>query len=651
MKRFQNFLSILFLIGLVFTSQNAKAAEDKNKAMPWVPFLLLNQTVTMTISGKATIPNYTPAGSLALVVDGLNGSVCGGGMSDRDGNFSIKATITKDIKRVLVYAVDPNNPEYYVTAYIDLDENNKSNGLSWPESAGIYKSEPPKNSDITINIDAGTLAESLVSDYSGLGKKDFSQEELDAVFTLSRALTEGTYSSRLCSQEQDLQIDSLLTSLSTNRNRAPSIPAIRKIIDSYVQQPGDLITRVRRAQEYATNSITSSNYKVRRGAPATVGLGAMVLYGLGYLSGPVGWSILGISAVGIAYTETSVNSVRNKIKRFDIGSLRAEQFSWISQSELEAAIEIIFTSGYGNCQEKGLVGAYIASRFDEFEQVAHIVSLTDKYSIGGAAEHSFSIACTGKESVYDIENLLSAKIYNGLVNPPQEFYSAGCYLVDPWAGKVELLTKEMVASERWQNLSQVMKVSLEDKRNASPELSYSANSVINKSSFSKAGQTCPEDLVCNTCTSDSYLESTVCKSFIPPVAGNDKKYYLFKRSGSGYRKKWGGWSDRFTGYDYFYQYILPSDAEAIKDAYSKFQEATANACDGGPALCPCAPYPDIWVEGKVEVVGIFDTVEELDPFRCDNHHYGPYYLICNMWNLESAPYPGYWPAINGVCGD
>ncbi|RJP78049.1 MAG: hypothetical protein C4522_13855 [Desulfobacteraceae bacterium] len=128
-----------------------------------------------------------------------------------------------------------------------------------------------------------------------------------------------------------------------------------------------------------------------------------------------------------------------------------------------------------------------------------------------------------------------------------------------------------------------------------------------------------------------------------------KKYYLFKTSGTGYRMMWGGWADKMTGYDYSYQYILPSEAQSVKDQLSQFDEFTANNCERGPAICPCPPYPDIWESGSVDVVGAFDTLEELDAYRCDNPHNAGSTLICNMWDQESAQGSQFWDPINSIC--
>ncbi|RJP78048.1 MAG: hypothetical protein C4522_13850 [Desulfobacteraceae bacterium] len=136
-----------------------------------------------------------------------------------------------------------------------------------------------------------------------------------------------------------------------------------------------------------------------------------------------------------------------------------------------------------------------------------------------------------------------------------------------------------------------------------------------------------------------------------PQEQNVKKYYVFKTSGTGYRKKWGGWADKMTGYDYSYQYIFPSEVQSVKDQLSQFDAFTASNCERGPAICPCPPYPDIWVSGNVEVFGPFDTLEELDPYRCDNPHNSGATLICNMWDLESAQGSQFWDPINSICNE
>lgn len=655
MKNIKQFIFIISIsisiVNFIIFSHNAKAFVQSNETMPWISLLLSIDTTTVTISGKATIPNYTPAGSLMLLVDCYEDKrICGGGISDTNGNYTINASVPKDTKYVLVYAVDPNNPEYYVKAYININDINVSKGSfnTFDSEINSKKQEPISNGDILRDLNARSLAESLVREYSYRQPGDFSQKEWDAVATIESAIREGTYKCKLCSTEQNEQIDTLLVSLSESQD----IPEIEQKIDSFVRQPGELINRVRNAQAFFTNSITSSNYKQERGVPAATGLAALAAYAAGIIPGPVGWGFAGVSAVQIAYNEFRVTITRNMLDSLYLPSLVGQPSGQVLRRDLEEAAIIIYYLGYGNCLEKGIAGAYIASRFNEFKQVAHVVIETDNYSLGNSfADHSFAIACTEDESVYNISDLINAEKWVNWITPPQEFYSAGCYLIDPWAGKTELLTPSIVANERWHKVSHVMKLYMRSmKRNDTIKL-YQEGSVIDKILVPKISKSCSINSSCNTCPTKEELTSRVCTPFTLPVSGNEKKYYLFKRSGSGYRGMWGGWSDRLTGYDYFYQYILPSEAETVKENFSKFSESRDGACQNTPSVCPCPPYPAIWASGKIEIVGIFDTLEELDPYRCNNHHRGPSYLICNMWNEESAPHPGFWPAIQDLCSD
>jgi hypothetical protein len=128
-----------------------------------------------------------------------------------------------------------------------------------------------------------------------------------------------------------------------------------------------------------------------------------------------------------------------------------------------------------------------------------------------------------------------------------------------------------------------------------------------------------------------------------------KRYYVFKRSGTGYRKKWGGYAERREGYDYFYHYILPSQVSDVMSDSAAFAQFTQNACSGTyPPTCPCATYPDIWQSGKIELMGGFDTYEEMDPYRCDTYQFDPWNIICTQWEYETDP--KYWNNINAICG-
>ncbi len=121
---------------------------------------------------------------------------------------------------------------------------------------------------------------------------------------------------------------------------------------------------------------------------------------------------------------------------------------------------------------------------------------------------------------------------------------------------------------------------------------------------------------------------------------------MFKRSGSGYQKRWGGFAWYSSGYDYFYSHILPSEVQGVKDDWSKFDETSEKACKDSPPICPCLNNTEIWVTGSVEIVGSFDTVEELDPYRCDTNQYYPYYIICDMWTISDK---NYWDDMINEC--
>jgi hypothetical protein len=141
-------------------------------------------------------------------------------------------------------------------------------------------------------------------------------------------------------------------------------------------------------------------------------------------------------------------------------------------------------------------------------------------------------------------------------------------------------------------------------------------------------------------------------------APETEQYFLVKRSGTGYRKMWGGWAEKRTGYDYHYWYILPKDFNKKLADANKFTEFTNNACwwedaEGNQSptsipICPCATYPDIWEDGKVELIGIFETWEEMDPYRCDTYQFDPGNIICTQWEMDSDP--KYWNNINSICG-
>jgi len=575
-------LRLVLLLSLLLVSHNIRAATE-NKAMPWNPLLLLSDTVsntvTITISGKATIPNYTPAGKLVVLVDGLDGEVYGAAMSDKDGKYFVEAAVPKDLQRVFVLAVDPNDPNYYTAAYVSLVGEDKIQFLSGEEStAGMngYNSAPPV---FNKDLDAASIAVSLVSDYSGLSVSEFGEEELMAVFAIGEWILQGKFQPRFCSQKKYKDVAGLLVAFAKkhiNHSLVNRLKAYtRKTSDNY----GLISIRLQDGGMDINSHITSSNWERNRVGPAGVG----VLVGK-FSLGPVGMVIGGGAGVLAAYyNENQVVRIRNMIDSFDFSSINHQSTGWTTQEHLEAAVTLIYHHGYGNCQEKGLVAAYFASLFDtdEFKQVAHVVAVTGKHSwfssVYGPAEHSFAIACTEDPSVYDLQNLPDAEVINNRVSLPQAFYDAGCYLVDPWAQNMAELTRDEVDLQEWENILYVMGVynRNQPKSLLSPPLPSDALTYFAQSTLKT--QSCPVNLVCDVCSNRDAMNSKACQAWIPSqmLDPNKKYYYLFKRSGTGYRKMWGGYSYKMTGYDYFYQYILPSEADTVKENFSKFSEATA----------------------------------------------------------------------------
>jgi len=137
-----------------------------------------------------------------------------------------------------------------------------------------------------------------------------------------------------------------------------------------------------------------------------------------------------------------------------------------------------------------------------------------------------------------------------------------------------------------------------------------------------------------------------------------RQYHVFKRSGTGYRKRWGGYAQKRIGYDIFYRHIYPRELNQYMIDANKFDEFTDKACwyedaEGNRSrtsipICPCATYPDIWTDGSVELIGVFDTWAEMEPYRCDTYQFDPGNIICTQWMVETDP--KFWSNINSTCG-
>jgi hypothetical protein len=133
-----------------------------------------------------------------------------------------------------------------------------------------------------------------------------------------------------------------------------------------------------------------------------------------------------------------------------------------------------------------------------------------------------------------------------------------------------------------------------------------------------------------------------------PTDPNEPQYHVFIRSGTGYTKRYGGYANYHSGYDYFYRYGLTSEIDGFIAAASKFDDWTQAACAAGPSpYTPLPPYPAIWVSGNVALVGSFTSIEDLDAYACENKSSADGSILCNAWTVESST--DYWDEIDGIC--
>lgn len=651
-KRNGIILGIISLVLLLNVSVS-KAASTVEKAMPWIPILLMSNTTQVTLSGSITIPHYTPAGGLAFLVDGTDGYIYGAGTTDVNGNYSITFTVPEGIKQVRLTAVDPNAPDYFIDGifYVDnkgsSDQTKTSNSIEYMQSA-------LKNSG-NNNLSIGLQAETLYRDFTGRDYLVPTNAERQIVNSIFTALGGESNQCRLCTPSTGKDLDDFLVTLAiANRD-----PGLHDKFTSYVQQPGTLQQRLEAALDYIESEIWSSNHARRTRGPGVAGIGGAITSFVALGSNPIGWGVFLGSAGVIGYGEFKVIRTRNHVHRFHFSTWNGLSQGETSFEKIEAAANIIMRLKWGNCQEKGLLGAYLGSLFPEFKQAAHVV-INKHYSdawVYDRADHSAAIACTEGSAVYDLKKLSSMPINpkTGRVWLTEEFINAGCYLIDLWDWKIVPITDENFAvNEDWVDIKHVMAVNKNSSQNNPSNLDTS-NLLMTKSNLipSKNNQICPADSACQICLNEKELEDNVCMVFLPPTKEPPatKKYYLLKRSGTGYRKFWGGYSTKYTGYDYSYWYATHEEVSAALPSFSDLTNKNVAPCANGPALCPCPPYPDIWQSGKIEVVGAFENYSEIEPYRCDNPHYGGSYLICNMWTEDSQPYPGHWPTINSMCGD
>jgi hypothetical protein len=140
---------------------------------------------------------------------------------------------------------------------------------------------------------------------------------------------------------------------------------------------------------------------------------------------------------------------------------------------------------------------------------------------------------------------------------------------------------------------------------------------------------------------DGIADSEVCT--IEITINEVRKSHVFKLSGVGYNKRWGGFAEKGTGYEYFHMWILPSEADGIVGT----DIDNTGACEAGPWAGPVLT-PSIWETREVVLIGVFDTWEEMEPYRCDVPNWAGDRMLCNGWTIDSDP--RYWDDINRICG-
>jgi hypothetical protein len=140
---------------------------------------------------------------------------------------------------------------------------------------------------------------------------------------------------------------------------------------------------------------------------------------------------------------------------------------------------------------------------------------------------------------------------------------------------------------------------------------------------------------------DGTADSDVCTVEI--TINEVRKSHVFKLSGVGYNKRWGGGAEKGTGYEYFHLWILPSEADGIVGT----DIDNTGPCEAGPWAGPVLT-PSIWETREVILMGVFDTWEEMEPYRCDVPSWAGDRMLCNQWDIDSDP--RYWDDINRICG-
>lgn len=139
---------------------------------------------------------------------------------------------------------------------------------------------------------------------------------------------------------------------------------------------------------------------------------------------------------------------------------------------------------------------------------------------------------------------------------------------------------------------------------------------------------------------DGQVDSSVCEVII--TVNEVRKLYVFKLSGVGYRKTYGA-AVKATGYQYDAWWLFPSEVDGIVGTNIDNTAACANDPWPLPSL-----GPEIWETRNMEYVGMFDSYEEIEPYRCAVPSWVTSNPICNGW-VEEYDY-AFYDNINSICG-
>lgn len=384
-------------------------------------------TRPISVQGQASLPNYTPPGALMVLVGGVDGTLYGSAESELDGSFIVEAEVPEGIVRVLVHAVDPTNPEAFASASIAL---NPSAILGANPLEGVRPQNAQTGTDVLtdVRVNAQSMAELMVLSSSGdldRSVDSLPSEDQAAATRIAQMLDSTTM--RMCSVGPSAEVTDVLQGV---MKRRPLQNTFQKEFDGFVFQPGSLLERLRAGQKKITMFVGSANQ------PSSDPLTAITEV---------------VGTVGVRTALWATSPVLTRTGFYGNGEVALQELGRIANFHLLGRA--------GNCRGKGLMGAYLATRFPEFKQVAAVAVESEKFYDA----HVVGIACTEDKSVYNINDYIAF----GKVDIPPKMLKAGCYVIDPWDDKTELFTQEYVKAQQWKKINDSLLVAWPKEQDSS----------------------------------------------------------------------------------------------------------------------------------------------------------------------------------------